>query len=812
MRKPSWAFRAALLLSAAVPIAARAQIAAPDGAAQASGSRAEATQAGQVEEIVVTAQRKSETLSRVPISITAFTDQKMEVLGIKSFADIAKFTPGVQFDEARHDIAIRGVSSKAGTGTTGIYIDDTPIQVRALGLNANNTLPNIFDLDRVEVLRGPQGTLFGAGSEGGTVRYITPQPSLDKYSAYARIEGSGVERGSPNYEAGLAVGGPIVSDTLGFRVSAWYRRDGGYINRVDYQTGAATERDANYVDTYVVRAALGWAPAPGLLITPAVYFQNRRQHNYDNYGVSISDPGNGDYRSSTPDRQPDNDRFVLPSIKVDYTRGAVRFISNTSYFDRNEVVGGYSGTIYNLSYFQQLLNAQTDAFGNDNSANQVVPPGRGLLSATGPNLPEFPNYLARNIINNQQQNFTQEARLQNTDASARLQWTAGVFYNDNRTLSNEEIRDPELPQLAPLIFGDSVATFFGEDLLPNGDSYINHTVSHDRQVALFGDVTYAFTDRLKGSLGLRYAWTKFTFTNYSDGPQNLGPRSGAGSKSEQPFTPKFNVSFQATPDDLYYATISKGFRIGGANPPIPAAACAADLNALGLTSAPATYNSDSLWNYEAGFKDKFFDRKLSVAASGYYLRWSNIQQANYLTSCGLQYTGNLGEVEGAGFDTQIQAAITRNLSLDVAFGYTSARYSKTTFGGSAGALSSKGDTIPGVVPWSVSVGGQYSFEVGERPAFIRSDYQFESRNPYLTPIQDTASATFDTSLVNDPATSQWSARAGMTFGKLQAQLFAENLLNQHPQLNLNHQDQFTLLFEAQTLRLRTFGASLSFRY
>jgi iron complex outermembrane receptor protein len=101
----------------------------------------------------------------------------MEVLDIKSFADIAKFTPGVTFDEERHDVSIRGIDSKAGSGTTGIYIDDTPIQVRALGLNANNTLPAVYDLDRVEVLRGPQGTLFGAGSEGGTVRYITPNPA-----------------------------------------------------------------------------------------------------------------------------------------------------------------------------------------------------------------------------------------------------------------------------------------------------------------------------------------------------------------------------------------------------------------------------------------------------------------------------------------------------------------------------------------------------------------------------------------------------------------------------------------------------------
>ena len=204
---------------------------------------------------------------------------------------------------------------QAGSGTTGIYIDDTPIQVRNLGLNANNTLPAVFDLDRVEVLRGPQGTLFGAGSEGGTVRYITPQPSLTHYSGYAHSEIAYTQDGAPSAEFGVAAGGPIVEDKLGFRASAWIRRDGGWIDRVDYQTGAVTDADANRVDTYVLRAALAWRPTPNLTITPGIDYQKRDQHNYDNYWVAISDPGAGVYRNGTPDRMADPDRFYLPTLK-----------------------------------------------------------------------------------------------------------------------------------------------------------------------------------------------------------------------------------------------------------------------------------------------------------------------------------------------------------------------------------------------------------------------------------------------------------------------------------------------------------------
>jgi len=811
--------RAALACGVAFSCPAAAQTATPDGAQQAPGSRAvptqtqTQTQTGQIQEIVVTAQRKSERLSRVPISVSAFTDRKMEVLGIKSFADIVRFTPGVQFNNDRHDIAIRGISSAAGTGTTGVYIDDTPIQVRALGLNANNTLPNIFDLDRVEVLRGPQGTLFGAGSEGGTVRYITPAPSLDKYSVYARTEAAGVEKGSPNYEAGVAIGGPLVRDTLGFRASGWYRRDGGYVNRVDYRTGITTERDANYVDTYVVRAALGWAPAPSLLVTPSIFYQKRNQHNHDEYWVSLSDSSQSNFLSGTPDRQSDRDRFLLPALKIAWTGDSVQATSNTSYFDRKEVVNGYSGTLYNLSLLDQLLGAQIDFAGNSNP-NQIVDPTRVILQPGTINLPEFPGYISRVFITNAQQNFTQELRLQSTRPNARFQWTAGIFYSFNRQASTEEIRDPLLPQLIPLLFGVDVPGFSnGVDLLPNGDSYINHTLGHDRQIALFGDATYAVTPKLKASIGLRYAWTKFEFTNYSDGPQNLGRRSGSGGKSETPFTPKINVSYQATPDDLYYGTISKGYRIGGASPPFPLSPCQADLTRLGLTAAPASYSSDSVWNYELGFKNKFLDRRLSIAASAFYLKWSNIQQANYLTSCGFQYTGNFGEVESKGFDAQFQAAVTRHLSLDLSLGYTQARYSKTTPVGTTGVpITSKGNTIPGVVPWTVSLGGQYSFELGGRDAFLRADYEFQSRNPYLTAQQDINNATNDPSLINDPSTHFVSVRSGITLGKLQAQAFIDNLLNIHPQYNLQHQDQYTALFEATTARPRTFGASLSYRY
>src|SRR5882757_7690494 len=160
-----------VLLLRTLIVAAGACAAPSAGANEATAT--EPAAAGALEEIVVTATRREENISRVPISVTAFSQDMIDQRGVKDFQDVVRFTPGVSIDNSgTNAISIRGISSSGGAGTTGIYIDDSPIQMRALGFNPDDTLPKTFDLDRVEVLRGPQGTLFGAGSEGGTVRYI----------------------------------------------------------------------------------------------------------------------------------------------------------------------------------------------------------------------------------------------------------------------------------------------------------------------------------------------------------------------------------------------------------------------------------------------------------------------------------------------------------------------------------------------------------------------------------------------------------------------------------------------------------------
>ena len=341
----------ALCLAGLVLSTARAGDAA--SATGAVGPEAPATTGGGgLQEVVVTATRREEELSKVPISVTALTQDAIDSRGIKDFRDMVRFTPGVTIDDSgTNAISIRGISSSGGAGTTGIYIDDTPIQMRALAFNPDEALPKSFDLDRIEVLRGPQGTLFGSGSEGGTVRYITTQPSLTKTSVYARAELATTQGGDPSYEAGVAVGGPLIDNTLGARLTVWYRRDGGWIDDINPVTLAPVEGNANYADSYLARLAFLWTPNDKWSFTPGIYYQDSKRHDINNFWPLYSDANNGKFVNADPTQRRVPDKFYLASLKIQGDLGWSQFISNTSYYDRTNQ-DGYEGTIYNLGSYQ----------------------------------------------------------------------------------------------------------------------------------------------------------------------------------------------------------------------------------------------------------------------------------------------------------------------------------------------------------------------------------------------------------------------------------------------------------------------------
>ncbi len=768
-------------------------------------------------EIIVTATRREQPLADVAASDSAFTGAQMDALGVKSVAELSRYTAGVTYDYLTHNVAIRGVGSTAGAGTTGIYIDDTPIQMRALDFNPNNALPNVFNLGGVKVLPGPKGTLFGEGAEGGAIRYITNQPSLSEFSGLARLETAFTKDGAPSYEAGAAIGGPIRSGALGFRVSGWFRRDGGWIDQVDSATGALLNGNANSMQTEVWRAALTWAPTSRLVFTPSLNFQNRDQRFYDQYWIGLSNPRDGDFRNGDPGEMGDHDKFVLPTLTIRYEFDNLRLTAVASYYERHERVNGYNGTLYDLSYFQQLIDPSQPG-GPIDPAGAPCPACRSdlfpLLQPAGMNLPGALPFQVNSQIFNAQFYYTQEVRLESSDPDAPITWLVGAFHAEQKGHSTDRAVDPDLVNIVPFLFGESVTDIWGMGLLPGDVEYVNDTVSHDRQLALFADATLNLTPRLKLDAGVRYAWTQFSFVNSADGPLNFGASGGSGSEREHPLTPRLGLSYQADADNLFYVSAARGYRVGGANAPFPESICQADLDAMQISSTPASYQSDTVTSYEAGARNRLFNRKLTTAFSVFHANWDRIQQSNYLPSCGFQYTANLGAAVSDGFDFDANFMVTSAWTINLSLGYTDARYSQTTRTGaapSAPILSRKGDSL-GAPRWTLAFGAQYDFALANEPAFIRVDYSYASTDPRLIPARDPQTTSFDPFLPHPPETHYLSVRAGTALGLGEINVFADNLLNAHPRLNLNHQDQFTELLEATTFRPLTIGVSITRRY
>jgi outer membrane receptor protein involved in Fe transport len=797
-----------LVVAAGSPTAVRAAEA---------GAADEAT--GPLTEIVVTATRHEEGLSKVPISVTALTQEALDIRGIKDFQDVAKFTPGVNIDNSgTNNISIRGIASTGGAGTTGIYLDDTPIQMRALAFNPDDALPKSFDVERIEVLRGPQGTLFGAGSEGGTVRYITTQPSLTKSSIYSREEVSYTQGGDPSYEAGVAGGTPIIDGTLGVRASVWYRRDGGYIDRIDPVTLGTDQRNANYDQTMLVRLAAVWAPTDKITVTPSYFYQDRYRNDVESYWPLYSNPGNDRFVNADPTQRSDPDRLYLMALKVEGDLGAAKLISNTSYYHRKEETG-YDGTLYNLGFYQSF-------FGADGGLSQPL-----LLDGNGVHLPAgATNYRSPASVDNFQQNFTQEIRLQSNDPAARLIWTTGLFFSVNRQRYLEQIHDPLLNELTLAAAGAPYTDIFtdqnGNPLpydpgYPN-DSYFLLTNAKDQQYAVFGEGTYSFTDELKLTLGARLSKSKYSFTSSTGGPQLFNTTTSVGAdKNENSFTPKASFSYQADPRNLYYFTYAKGFRPGGGNNPVPYPACAGDFQSFGISGAPLTFNSDTVNSFEVGAKNNF-DNRVKIASSVYYIRWNNIQQTVVPPVCQISFISNLGTAVAKGFDIQAEIALSDAFTVELATGYTDARYTKDSrlVPSENPPVVRSGDAITGQsgqpgAPFTATIGLEYKFSLFEHESFVRVDDEFEGRAKWPSPSQDADTQQYDAANYTLASTNFASARAGMTFGGWQVAAFVDNLADTHTVTNYNWSidpgDGESRLQRQYTFRPRTIGLSFTYR-
>ncbi|MBN8818535.1 MAG: TonB-dependent receptor [Sphingomonas sp.] len=766
--------RAVLLLAASVaPLALDMGVAHAADAADAAASDAEPTA-----EIVVTAQRRDETLSRVPLSIAAYSQKTMDVQGIRSIDDIARITPALQFSATSgvagnngSNISIRGLKSDVGSSTTAIYIDDTPIQIRNIGYYGGNPYPRVFDLERVEVLRGPQGTLFGASSEGGAVRFITPAPSFDKTSIYGRSQVSFIDHGDPSYEAGLAVGAAI-SDTLAFRASGWYQKQGGYIDQVIQGTNTVKAEDINWQKNMVGRFALAWKPTDTLTITPKIFYQYLRQNARDDFWEGYGNATDGDYRSGVYQPEPTRDRLLMPSMTAELKLGTVNVVSNTSYFKREQ----YQTLDYS-TYFSTLRSGTP--FGTYSSKD----------------ITNMSDYLSL-----KQRNFSQELRAYSAN-NPLVDWSAGLFYAHSQQDFSNFTSSGRTP-------GVLVSGF---PQYNNRYSLVDLITSKDNQYAAFASVDFKPTEKLTLTAALRYTKVDFDFDETKDGPTNSGVRTRVlTSTSEGSWTPKFAAKYQVDDNVMLYASASKGFRPAGAQPSTLPERCAADLAALGLSTStvPSGFESDSLWSYEAGTKGRLFGGKVAFDVSGYMVNWKNIQQAVRL-NCGFSYVSNLGDANGKGLELSLDVRPVAGFSLGGNVGYTNVHYaSNVTIKNGTVLLRKGGERISGPL-WSGHAYANYEGTVrGDVSAYLRADYTFTSDDTIPSAV---GTFGYDASLYALPGRDFVQMRAGLRKGGTDISLFVDNLLNSRDLLSRGHDSPTGTLFYAQSYRPRTIGITLQYR-
>ncbi len=669
-----------------------------------------------LEVVTVTAQKRKEDPNKVAMSISAISGASLLSQQVSDFTDLTRAVPNISFTAATgnggagpgtSNIEIRGISSAAGQSTVGIYLGDVSLTVGNL-YTMGTVEPKFFDIDRVEVLRGPQATLYGASSMGGTIKFVPNEPDLKEREITAYAEASTTRGGSANFSTNVVGNFPLVANELALRIGAQAQRTGGFIDQVDGD-GNVVANNINKINDQELRVALKWSPTRDLTVTPSIYYQ--RVDAKDIAAFNLDRPP---YQAQKQVREPSIDKLLTPNLAVNWDLGAADLTSSTSYFQR-KFDRTQNGSAYN-SYSLSTFLTSTDDGGK--TPPELIDAIAGLPSAV--------------YLNNAVRQISQEFRLASKPYAAGgspVTWLAGYYFSNQHTNLNEN--DP--------IFGVN-ATFekFGfssadPDLLPdsypgafpNDNSFAGEFHYREKQNSIFGEVNYYFTPTLHGTIGARYLKGKSTLTQRNSLYLAGAGNNSSSSLSSHAFTPKYAVTWEVSPDHTVYSSVAKGFRLGGSNVFVPPTTCGPDLEANGLTAGPPTYASDSLWSYEVGSKSRFMGGRVSVSADAFYVKWKNIQQGVYLPTCAYSYNANAGDATSKGFEFDIKAKPMAGLTLSAAGGYVKAELSNDEgiANGVVGAV--KGAQVQGVPKYNSTITAQYNFSTASgRSAFVMGGVQW----------------------------------------------------------------------------------------
>ena len=759
-----------------------------------------------LQEVVVTAETYTSTAQSTPISISALTGGELERRGIISLEAVARDVPGLSMRSAgpgQSEFEARGIASNGGNSPTiGFYLGDIPLSPPAMGQIGKAVIdPNLYDLDRIEVLRGPQGTLDGASSMGGTIKLSPRPPVLNSITGSADATASHTDGGRANGGADAMLNysnseyWAVRAVVSGNYRSGWISRtvlnpfppdvlapDGPPFTRGDVLAAPVQTvvPDVNTERGLSGRIEMLIQPIPKLRINLLALGQLMNLGGYDEFDL----PPGPDYPTHFqpyPLGEKVHDRVSVFSATVEADLGFAELTSATGYFERRpwQFQDASEATSWTLESF-------------------LVTPAE--MAAIG-----MPTYIDTPIYEAEPEHqFSEELRL-NSKGSSTLHWVAGLFYSRLNSAFVEQQNAPYIAQLSQFLsppMSNPAGLTFGIDNL--------YQIS---QKAAFADASWRFVPAFKIEGGLR--WFRYDTSAYNNEwgyfftPQAAPLANPPGNfSSASGVIPRVDLAWLPGPDFTAYLSASKGFRPGGANMTIPLTACP--------SGGPASFDPDTVWDYEAGEKALFAGSRVRLDADVYYIKWSKVQQTALL-SCGTQYTTNAGDGRSYGPELELAAKVTDRWTVSLSGAWTRADITRLN-ASYLGSLANSGYSFP-----TCTIGGACSsvpiLNVPKETASAAIEYDQPLGSTTLTARLDgtyTGSSWDEAySVIQLPGYGMANFRIGLAAERWSGALFVTNLTNKVPWVSANNTSfSFNIgpLTRISTLQPMTIGTQWSYRF
>ncbi|AZS22607.1 MULTISPECIES: TonB-dependent receptor [unclassified Caulobacter] len=660
----------------------------------------QASDGATIEEVVVTALKRSTTVQTTPISVSAVTEKSLQALGASGIQDYFRTVPNLQVDgnsPTSRRLTLRGVRS-AGEATVGLYYDETPLTGPAgTTADASSTSAdvNLFDAERIEVLRGPQGTLYGSGSMGGTLRVILNKPDSSRYAGAVEAQGTSVKGGSNGYSVKGMVNVPLIEDKLAARLVLYKTEGGGYVDDL-----LLKKKDINDQHASGGRLMLGFTPTDKLTINATGLFQKTTLDGQNSWYTAL---GKEAHATNARVIAPTSDNLRLYNVTGKWDLDFATVTATSSY---------YKWTLLrNSDYSPTLSGSRANATACRNwVAGGPAPAGSTNPACTATQLTAFTAYADSRIPGALYQPmgltaWNHELRANGSLFDDKVDWTAGVYL---------EKRDDYIE--SKVAKGDATTGIIN----PNDLTAWRHVGTETKQTAFFGEVSYKPVEKLTLTGGLR----RFKYDKTVSGQvlisnfitqSYVGPAAQVDASADG-WVSKLNASYQVTSDVMVYAVAAKGFRPGGAN------------NVPGLASALLAYQPDSLWNYEGGIKSQWFDRRLTLNAAVYQIDWSNMQISATSANGAFSYLTNAGKAKIKGFEIEATARPIQGLTISGTAAVVDAKLTEDQANSTiliTGSTGLRGDKFPNVAKYSGSASVEYIWPVsGDLNGLVRADYAY----------------------------------------------------------------------------------------